>query len=347
MSQDVTHVVLNEDNLFVGHGPTSVQPGRIIHSMNISGPSHDEKPHTPSDDYEGDKYFQDSPAERNTPVFDALVADSMTERQFHAVRDLCCLPKDVRESAPAYQNLLEDVTSNMVYALEERNEGFDFADETNGLGDSDIEELSPEKRQDLVRGALGGATDRYEELKLRADYEPMSAEDDSHPPLDEVEKDELRDYEADIRRAVAAYYEVDPDRGNEEPDLSNREVPKYLGTPSGDPAISRRRLYGRYLPETDVEEFRIKLLDLEEKQKMREDYLEDPESFYEEEPELTDTEKAQMAELQELVPQLYPDDAESKMREQEFLDDVRAKLQEQGYDLDSLEEPDMASDFGR
>ncbi|MEC9292257.1 MAG: hypothetical protein VX730_07650 [Pseudomonadota bacterium] len=352
MSQDqnIQHELLNEDNLFVGHGPTSTQSGKLIHSTNMSGPSRDEEPHTPNDDYEGDKYFEDNPAERSTPAFDELVADSMTDRQFDAVRDLCCLPRDVRENDPAYQNLLEDVTQNMVYVLEERNEGFDFADETNGLGDRDVEELSPEKRQEIIRGALGGATDRYEELSLRANYQPMSAEDDSHPPLDEVEKAELRDYEAEIRRAVADYYDVDPMRGNEEPDLSNREVPALQAAmDSFEAGVNRSNHYKRYWSNnTDFQDADIEYMDLKAIQDERDLYEKDPEGYWDEEPRgLDEAEKEEMARLQEVLEQHQPDAAEMHAREQEFLDDVKAKLQERGYDLDSLEEPDMASDFGR
>ncbi len=352
MSQDqnIQHEQLNEDNLFVGHGPTSTQSGKLINSTNMSGPSRDEEPHTPNDDYEGDKYFEDNPAERSTPAFDELVADSMSERQFDALRDLSCLPRDVRENDPAYQNLLEDVTRNMAYVLEERNEGFDFADETNGLGDGDVEELSPEKREEIIRTALGSASIHYEELMERANYEPMSAQDDTNEPLNKVEVDELRHYQSQIREETARYFNVDPMRGNEEPDLSNREVPELQAAmDSFEAGVSRSNHYKRYWSNnTDFQDADIEYMDLKAIQDERDLYEKDPENYWDEEPRgLDDAEKEEMARLKEVLEQHQPDAAEMNAREHEFLDDVKAKLQERGYDLDSLEEPDMASDFGR
>ena len=137
-SHDLQQEPLGEDNLFVGHGPTSTQAGKVIHSTNMSAPYRDEEPQRPQDDYEGELAFADAPKERSTAVFDELVADSMTQRQFNALRDLTILPKDIRDSDPAYQNLLNDVTENMVHALKEHGAEYEPVNETNGLSEESL-----------------------------------------------------------------------------------------------------------------------------------------------------------------------------------------------------------------
>ncbi|MDE0723976.1 MAG: hypothetical protein OSB62_04680 [Alphaproteobacteria bacterium] len=345
-SYDLQQEPLGEDNLFVGHGPTSTQPGKLIHSTNMSAPYRDEQSQRPQDNYEGELRFADDPQERNTAVFDELVADCMTERQFNALRDLTILPKDIRDSDPAYQNLLKDVTENMVHALKEHDAGYEPVNETNGLSEESLEDVPYKRRQEITHSALGNASEHYEELELRANYEPMSAADDTHPPLDAIEIEELRAYKAQIREETARYFDVDPHRGNEEPDLSERQVPALQDALSPEEvSIGRSGQIRRYWADLDTEEERIELMELEAQQEERELYNKNPDLF-EEVPALTESEQQRMEELTKRVAEFHHDAQEDKVREQEFIADLKANLKREGFDLDALEEQHLTNEYG-
>ncbi len=110
-------------------------------------------------------------------------------------------------------------------------------------------------------------------------------------------------------------------------------------------SIGRSGQIRRYWADLDTEEEHIELMELEAQQEERELYNKNPDLF-EEVPALTESEQQRMEELTKRVAEFQPDAQEDKVREQEFIADLKANLKREGFDLDALEEQHLTNEYG-